>query len=142
MPIAETETENVSNLKTKNFYEKLVFAKLEILEKIAKKVRKFFYFCSNFNRFKRKFLIQESPIKSMNFDEKNYEKRSLNEEDTIFWRKIGDEIEFVLRFKTKTWAAIGWRPQSKKFVKFYDFQRKTWGGGIVWRPQSKNFIKF
>ncbi|KAL3995632.1 DOMON domain family protein [Acanthocheilonema viteae] len=32
--------------------------------------------------------------------------------DKIYWRILQDEIEFVLKFKTKSWIGIGWKPKS------------------------------
>ncbi|KAI6242469.1 DOMON domain-containing protein [Aphelenchoides fujianensis] len=70
---------------------------------------------SNFNEINECFNILE-PLyphhfaKYGVFNASCYEKKPLNEEDVVYSRVVGDEVEIVLDYATASWVAVGWRP--------------------------------
>ncbi|CAB3403868.1 unnamed protein product [Caenorhabditis bovis] len=61
------------------------------------------------SRFGKNCEEESDTIRSVSdFDESLYEKRE-DQGNKIYWRIIKDEIEFVLRYPTQSWVALGWK---------------------------------
>ncbi|VDM38295.1 unnamed protein product [Toxocara canis] len=44
------------------------------------------------------------------FNEKCFRRIALNDNDNVYSRVVGDEVEIILDYKGTTWVGLGWRP--------------------------------
>lgn len=56
---------------------------------------------------------KESPVKATNLDLSHHQRKDLSETFQLYWQVLHstDEIEFVLKVRTSSYVAIGWRPK-------------------------------
>uniref|UniRef100_A0A915IMZ1 Uncharacterized protein n=1 Tax=Romanomermis culicivorax TaxID=13658 RepID=A0A915IMZ1_ROMCU len=59
--------------------------------------------------------LEESPLKTVNFDPTLYESKAFGEEqqNKLFWRILEEssEIEMIMQYPSHTWIALGWKPE-------------------------------
>uniref|UniRef100_A0A0N5ADL1 EGF-like domain-containing protein n=1 Tax=Syphacia muris TaxID=451379 RepID=A0A0N5ADL1_9BILA len=78
------------------------------------------------------FNYESSLNKSFNnyglFNADCYKTHTLNEDDRIYTRVVGNELELIMDYKTASWIAVGWRPlEISKFCRLFpDLENIRW----------------